>query len=376
MRFRALRPGGLILVLVKIVLLATDAHGGYGGIALFNRDLAAALASMGHEVLVVPRIIPQEPRDIPAGVTFFAEAAGGPIAYARALARARWARPGLVICGHVNLLPVACAMARRPLLVTYGLEAWRPLPNAIYRALLRQSVGIVCISSVTRDRLAAWSKYAGPMYLLPNAVHLEQYGIRPRRPDLVARYGLAGKRVLLTVGRLAGQERYKGFDEVLEVLGDLPGDVVYVIAGGGTDAPRLRQRAVDLGVAARVIITGLFPEDEKCDLYNLADVYVMPSRAEGFGFVFLEAMASGLPVVASKYDGGRDALLDGRLGLLVDPSSPAEVRAAIMEALQRRERRVPDELEYFSFASFKSRLAGIVDAATSASAPASPPPLR
>jgi len=355
---------------VKIVLLATDAHGGHGGIALFNRELVAALASMGHEVLVVPRIVPNEPRDIPAGVTFFAEAARGPIAYALAVARARWACPRLVICGHVNLLPVACGISRRPLLVTHGLEAWRPLPNPAYRGLLKRCGTIVCVSSVTRNRLAAWSQYTGRMHLLPNAVHLESYGIRPRQPDLVARYGLTGKRVLLTVGRLAGQERYKGFDEVLEVLGDLPGDVVYVIAGGGTDAPRLRQRAHDLGVAGRVVFTGVFPEEEKCDLYNLADVYVMPSRAEGFGFVFLEAMASGLPVIASKHDGGRDALLEGRLGLLVDPSSPAEIRAAIVELLQRGQRGVPAALEHFSFANFKVRVAAIVDSATSASDPA------
>jgi phosphatidyl-myo-inositol dimannoside synthase len=352
---------------VKVLLLVTDAYGGYGGIALFNRDMAAALASMGHEVRVVPRIVPHEPRDIPSGVKFVPDAARGPIAYTRALAQARWPRADLVVCGHVNLLPVACAMTTRPLLVTYGLEAWRPLP-AVHRWLLRRCRGIVCISSVTRDRLLAWSRYTGPTYLLPNAVHREDYGLRSRRPDLVARYGLAGKRVLLTVGRLAGQERYKGFDEVLEVLGDLPVDVSYLIAGGGTDAPRIQQRAADLGVAGRLVITGLFAEEEKCDLYNLADVYVMPSRAEGFGFVFLEAMAAGLPVIASKYDGGRDALLEGRLGLLVDPSSPAEIRAAIVELLQRGERRVPEGLEHFSFANFKSRLAAIVQAATSDSA--------
>ena len=355
---------------MKIVLLATDAHGGYGGIALFNRDMAAALAGLGHEVRVLPRIIPQEPRDIPPRVTFVAEAAAGPLAYARALARARLDRPEFIVCGHVNLLPVAYAMGRRPLLVTYGLEAWKPLPNLAYHFLLRHARAIVCISAVTRQRLAAWSRYSGPMYLLPNAVHLENYGIRPRRPDLVARYGLAGKRVLLTVGRLAGQERYKGFDEVLEVLDRLPEDIVYLIAGGGTDEPRLRRKAADLGVAARVIITGLFPEEEKCDLYNLADVYVMPSRAEGFGFVFLEAMACGLPVIASRYDGGRDALLDGRLGLLVDPSNPEEIRAAILEHLRRGERRVPDDIHHFSFENFQRRLAAIVAASAGITDPA------
>ena len=70
------------------------------------------------------------------------------------------------------------------------------------------------------------------------------------------------------------------------------------------------------------------------DLYNLADVYVMPSPGEGFGFVFLEAMACGVPVIGSKVDGGREALLDGKLGLLVDPTNHAELRApAVLASL-------------------------------------------
>jgi glycosyltransferase involved in cell wall biosynthesis len=81
----------------------------------------------------------------------------------------------------------------------------------------------------------------------------------------------------------------------------------------------------------------------------------MPSRGEGFGFVFLEAMACGVPAIGSKLDGGREALLDGKLGMLVDPTNPAEIRAAILETLERRERRVPDGLEYFSFENFAER---------------------
>ena len=156
---------------------------------------------------------------------------------------------------------------------------------------LAQCRGIVSVSALTRDRLVGWSGFDGPTFVLPNAVHLEQYGIRPKRADFVARYRLEGKRVLLTVGRLDAAERSKGFDEVLEVLRDLPEDVVYMIAGGGNDATRLQLRARELGVASRVVFTGLFADEEKPDLYNLADAYVMPSRGEGFGFVFLESMA-------------------------------------------------------------------------------------
>jgi len=87
---------------------------------------------------------------------------------------------------------------------------------------------------------------------------------------------------------------------------------------------------------------------------------VMPSRGEGFGFVFLEALASGIPVVGSKYDGGREALMDGKLGLLVDPANPAEIRAALVELLALAERRVPEELAYFSSENFGRRVAEVL----------------
>jgi glycosyltransferase involved in cell wall biosynthesis len=88
----------------------------------------------------------------------------------------------------------------------------------------------------------------------------------------------------------------------------------------------------------------------------------MPSRGEGFGFVFLEAMACGVPVIASKLDGGREAVLHGELGLLVDPTNPAEIRAAIVEQLARGERAIPAGLEYFAYEMFVERVRGIVDA--------------
>ena len=74
----------------------------------------------------------------------------------------------------------------------------------------------------------------------------------------------------------------------------------------------------DLDLNSRVVFTGFIPESEKADHYRLADAYAMPSWGEGFGFVFLEAMACGVPVVASAIDGGKEAVLDGKLGFVVN----------------------------------------------------------
>lgn len=353
---------------MRVLFLCTDIYGGHGGIALFNREFVEALRAHSRieEVVVVPRVVPHPgAHPVPERVVFAERAASGPAAYGAEILRRKRETFDLVICGHVNLLPVARTLSSRPLLVTHGIDAWKRL-DRVRSKLLHDCAGVISVSALTRDRLLAWSGYRGPTFVLPNAVRLEQYGLRPRPQALIERYHLDGKRVILTVGRISGAERYKGFDEVLEILPELPEDVVYVIAGGGNDAPRLQKKARHLGVGSRVVFTGLFPESEKPDLYALADVYVMPSRGEGFGFVFLEAMASGIPVIASKHDGGREAVLDGKLGLLVDPASPSEIRAAIEECFVRCVREVPAGLQYFAFERFVERVGAIIDASAGA----------
>lgn len=348
---------------MRILFLCTDIYGGHGGIALFNREFVEALLAHPRceEVVVLPRVVPHPgAHPVPPRVTYLERAAQSQAVYAADALRLARERFDLVICGHVNLLPVARLASKHPLLVTHGIEAWKRL-DRVRTKLLHDCMGVISVSAVTRDRLVAWSGYRGKTFVLPNAVRLEQYGVRPKPRALIERHRLEGKRVVLTVGRLSAEERSKGFDEMLEVLPNLPPDVVAVFAGGGNDAARLEQKARALGIAPRVVFTGLFPESEKADLYALADVYAMPSRGEGFGFVFLEAMASGIPVIASKHDGGREALLGGKLGLLVDPANPAEIRAAIEELLARGERRIPEGLEYFAFPRFVERVGAIID---------------
>jgi phosphatidylinositol alpha-1,6-mannosyltransferase len=352
---------------MRILHVGTDSFGGYGGIALYNRELIAAMASHPsvEEVVVVPRIIVGGREALPEKVTFVAAAARGRLSYVNTLLGMRGRfdlSRDLIVCAHVNLLPIVRLIAKHPLLMLYGIEAWKPLRDRLSNRLLRNIRGVLPISDITWERFTGWSHFDGPSLLLPNSIRQEWYGIRPKNPDLLARYQLDGKRILMTLGRVVAAERYKGFDEVLDVLPGLDEDISYLVAGGGNDVPRLKQRAESLGVARRVVFTGLFPEQEKADLYNLADVYVMPSRGEGFGFVFLEALACGVPVIASCLDGGREAVRQGQLGQLVDPTSPAEIRAAIRDALaEGKPKRVPEGLGFFSYENFERRTHGIID---------------
>src|SRR5207302_9125288 len=123
-------------------------------------------------------------------------------------------------------------------------------------------------------------------------------------------------------------------------------DLVYLLAGDGSDMPRLRQKVASLGLAQHVRFAGMIGEAEKADHYRLADAFVMPSRGEGFGFVLLEAMACGIPVVASVLDGGREAIRYGQLGILVDPTNRSDVMRGIRDVLARDKGRVPEGLEH------------------------------
>jgi glycosyltransferase involved in cell wall biosynthesis len=351
--------------------LLTDAYGGVGGIAKFNRDLLAALVCMPevHAVVALPRLIQRQPEPAPDKVHLDLAAARGKRSYVlRAIRLGLTSRRlDLLICGHINLLPLAWVVSRVqrcPLvLIVHGIEAWQPHRSPLVRALVARTDAVVAVSRYTVERMRAWSGVEEARYrILPNCVDLERFAPRPRNTALSRRYGLDGRRVLLTVGRLAGQEQYKGFDEVLEVLPrlvqELP-DVVYVIVGEGDDRERLQAKARAFGVAERVVFTGFVGEEEKIDLYNLADAYVMPSQGEGFGIVYLEAMACGTPTIGSRLDGSRDALRDGALGQLVDPRDPQELLQAIRRALATPRGR-PAGLEFFSDRAYRERVAELV----------------
>lgn len=350
----------------RMLVLLTDAFGGRGGIAKFNRDFLNALCSHAEcgEVVAVPRLMPNSPEPMPAKLTYLAGGVGGKGKYLLQLAKlvSGDTRFDLVICGHVNLVPLAwlvSVLSRVPLiLVIHGIDAWKPTRSLLTNFLVTRVDAFIAVSSLTRQRFLHWARLKPERgMLLPNSVDLSAYRVTLKREDLLRKHGIAGKRLIMTVGRLVSSERYKGFDEVIEALPELikiHSNLVYLIAGEGNDRLRLETKVQELGLNENVVFVGYVAEEEKGDYYNLADAFVMPSRGEGFGIVFLEAMACGLPVVGSTLDGSREALRDGALGILVDPRDALSVRRGILEALERP-RAIPTGLDYFSFESFERR---------------------
>ena|SRR5215218_223472 len=358
---------------MRVLVLASDAFGARGGIPKFNRDFLRALLTHPacSEAVAIPRHMPNPAVDLPSGLVYVTSGLDGKLSYIAAVLRTVHRSPAfdLIICGHINLLPISFLLrlwVRAPIvLVIHGIEAWKPTNRLTVDYLIRGISAFISVSQLTKQRFLEWTKLdESKGFLLPNSIEQAHFSPGPKSKALIDRYGLVGKTVLMTLGEMSSYERHKGFDGVLEVLPILSKEipnVVYLMAGDGPDRQRLERKTRSLGVERRVVFAGFVPEAEKVDHYRLADAYVMPSRGEGFGIVCLEALACGVPVVASKVDGSREAVRAGKLGILVDPGDREDVKAGVLKALGIPKGTVPVGLSYFSYSNFKRRLHHIVD---------------
>ncbi len=365
---------------MRVLVLVTDAFGGRGGIALYNRHLLRALCELpGMEsVIAIPRVMTYAPEEMPRNLEYKTAALGGKARYVLLSLMTAFSVPkvDLVICSHINLLPIAYFLAAilrcKMIPVIYGIEAWNPTPHRISNYLCGKLEAFIAIRKVTAKLFCAWTQLGhAKSYYLPNCIDNSQYGIAPRRPDLEKRYGTRGKTVVMTAGRLDTSpfEKNKGFDEILEVLPVLRkrvSNLVYLIMGDGDEKERLVRKASELGVKDIVVFTGYVPEKEKADHYRLADAFAMPGSNPMFDrypfrFVFLEALACGVPVVGCRLENSEEQQdPDSQLIIQVDPTSKSEIAEGILKALSRPRGNVEIGLETFFFSRFRARLCDIV----------------
>jgi glycosyltransferase involved in cell wall biosynthesis len=270
---------------------------------------------------------------------------------AQLLTHGIWQRPDLIITTHLNFT-VAAAQVKRLTgtlywTVAHGIEAWN-LTNRDRQLALQYADRILAVSEYTRDRLLKEQPLdPDKVVVLPNTFDAERFQIHPKPNHLLQRYQLRAEQpIILTVCRLAEAERYKGYDQVLAALPKIRHtipDVHYLIVGKGRDRSRIKQLITQLDLQDCVTLTGFVPDEELCDYYNLCDVFAMPSKREGFGIVYLEAMACGKPVLGGNQDGAVDALAKGALGALVDPDDQDAIAQTLIQILQGN---YPNKLMY------------------------------
>jgi glycosyltransferase involved in cell wall biosynthesis len=287
----------------------------------------------------------------------------------------------VVILSHINLalIGVVIKILRpkcRLWLVAHGIEVWRPL-NFIKRKFLeRYCDKIMCVSNFTKTQMIKMH-HADPAkcFVLNNAIDpfIKQPDEFEKPEYLVNRYSLtSANQVIFTLTRLASSEQYKGYEQVIKAVGRLkqqfPG-IKYILSGqyDVTEQTRINDLIKSCRVEDEVILTGFLNEKELADYFLLADLFVLPSKKEGFGIVFIEALACGLPVICGNADGSTDAIRNGELGTAINVNDLDELEKTIVMYLQNpptvstRESLQEQCLHYFNELDYRKNLLQLIN---------------
>jgi glycosyltransferase involved in cell wall biosynthesis len=341
-----------------------------GGISSYNRDFLQALSvnKKVNDLIVLSRDESKSHSRYCYKFKYITSYSSKILYSLNALFKIIWHKPiELIFCGHISMLPLAVMLSKlckAPIwLQIYGIEVWHK-PNKFGCWLTKYVNLVTSISRYTRDRFIAQYNYdSHSIKVLPTTFD-ERFQPNTKSDLYLKKYGLENKKILLTVSRLFSSEKYKGHDKIIRILPILLqefSNLCYVIAGEGEDKIRLAQIAKTHHVVNKVVFLSECTDDELPFIYQLADVYVMPSVGEGFGIVFLEAIRSGLPVIAGNKDGSIDALQEGRLGKLVDPDDEAMLISTIASALRGEWKCVAENAEVFNRENFNRHCSLILE---------------
>jgi phosphatidylinositol alpha-1,6-mannosyltransferase len=285
----------------------------------------------------------------------------------------------LIILSHINMAVIGLALKLlnpkcKVWLIAHGIEVWRPLSTVKHR-LLKKCDKIICVSNFTKEEVIRRHQIdTAKCEVLNNAV--DSFMIPPTtftKPQyLLSRYNLTvNDTILFTLTRLAATEQYKGYEHVIKVIANLKlkiPTVKYILSGpyDAIEETRIRQVITQHGVEKEVILTGFLNEKELPDHFILADLFILPSKKEGFGIVFIEALACGLPVICGNIDGSMDAIRNGDLGKAINPDDLEEIETTLAHCLKepltadKRKELQKQCLHYFNEDSYKDKLQNLL----------------
>jgi phosphatidyl-myo-inositol dimannoside synthase len=272
-------------------------------------------------------------------------------------------RADLLVCAHLHHLPIAWLAQKfnarlKYYLVAHGIEVWRPYSSMEKRALLGAH-RILCVSEYTRRQLLRFCPAlpADRLVVVPNTLDPQ---FTPRPEERLSTQPFALPRIL-TVGRLSAADSYKGYDTLIEAMPAIRREYPAVrlrIVGQGDDQPRLAALAARLGMTGSVDFLGSVNDEALRLEYAACDLFALPSRREGFGLVYLEAMIHGKPCIGARA-GGAPEVINDTVGRLVEYGNIPDLAAAAIELA-----RAPFDSEVvrrhadaFAFPAFSRRLA-------------------
>jgi phosphatidyl-myo-inositol dimannoside synthase len=269
-----------------------------------------------------------------------------------------------IICGHIGQLPLAWMVSKlRPklsyYLVAHGIEVWRPF-SFIERRALKGARCIFCVSEYTRQQLLRHCPLpAVKTAVLHNA--LDPY-LDPNSQAAPR----SGPPVILSISRLSLADSYKGIGHLISAMptvrASIP-DVRLRVVGRGDGLRSLQELAQRLQLERAVVFAGFRSDLELKGEFENCWLFALPSEKEGFGLVFLEAMAHGRPSLGAR-SGGVPEVITENTGLLVEYGDVPGIASAIVAALKREWSVEPllERARMFSFPIFKDRLASLLKA--------------
>lgn len=357
----------------------------HGGIQTLHRTMIRAMNTYicqvgGHmEVLTLndvdlSRLLDTELSELSA--THISACAANRVKFSSAAMR-KILRADVVIYGLLAFAPLVFAQTiiaphARRVLLTYGVDVWNRR-SKVYGQAARLMTDVISISQYTLDR---FREVYG--MVAEQKSHVLPCSLDPVRSGCISFHDIKTKPIqqsdlqrLLSVSRLVKDEPGKGVDLVIEALPELLIDfpkLRYVVVGDGSDRMRLEDLARKLHVDHAVDFKGFVSETELEHEYSTCTLFTMPSASEGFGIVFVEAMAHGKPVIASSVGGTPEVVVDGKTGILVDRGDNISLVGAIRLLLNDADLRIKmgqagiDRVqELYTFEVFTRHIRNIVD---------------
>lgn len=248
----------------------------------------------------------------------------------------------LVTAGWL-VFPLRYLMFRRVYIYTHGEEISQQSYSLLDRlrgAFLAHATGVIAVSQFCKSQI--FSRFGldpQRVRVLPNGVDLSLFTPGERNRDCLPELARRG-RVLLSVARLVERKGQAFLIRAMPLILESDPDVRCLIAGTGPQEAPLRALIAELGLEAHCILVGSVSNEALVELYRAVDIFVLPcvtlpdGDTEGYGLVFVEANACGLPVVAGAAGGTVEAVIDEETGLLVDGSSPTQIADAVLRILR------------------------------------------